>query len=117
MVWAVSCALLLVPLVWDVARTLVSGRIGVDAIALLAILGALALGEYLAGAVIALMLSGGMALEEFASGRARRALVGLVERSPKTATVRRGNGLVVEPVERLAGGRPGAGESRGDRSD
>ena len=100
-VWAVSCVLLLVPLIWDVARTLISGRIGVDAIALLAILGALALGEYLAGAVVALMLSGGLALEEFASGRARRALVGLVERSPKTATVRRGDGLVAEPVERV----------------
>ena len=42
--------------------------VGVDAIALVAIAGALATGEYFAGAVIALMLAGGNALEEVAAG-------------------------------------------------
>ena len=37
--------------------------VGVDAIALVSMAGALALGEYLAGAVVALMLAGGNALE------------------------------------------------------
>ena len=47
------------------------GASGVDAIALVAMAGALALGEYLAGAVVALMLAGGNALEAAASaGRA-----------------------------------------------
>ena len=62
-VWAVAIALTLIPLTWSVLRSLMRGDVGVDAIALVAMAGALALGEYLAGAVIALMLSGGNALE------------------------------------------------------
>src|SRR5690349_6862778 len=61
-VWAAITALLLVPLTWSVARSLMHRDVGVDAIALLSMAGALAVGEYLAGAVIAVMLSGGNAL-------------------------------------------------------
>src|SRR5215217_3603509 len=46
---------------------LVEHRLGVDMIALVAMAGALALGEYLAGAVIALMFAGGQALETAAA--------------------------------------------------
>ena len=60
--WAASTLLLLIPLTISVARSLLHRDVGVDAIALLAMAGALALGEYLAGAVIALMLAGGNAL-------------------------------------------------------
>src|SRR5689334_278207 len=96
-VWAVAVALLLVALIIDVGRTLVvEHRVGVDLIALIAIAGALALGEYLAGAVIALMVSGGQTLEDFASRRARRELTALVQRAPKTARRRRGD--VIEEV-------------------
>ena len=56
------------PLAVSVARALVRPEPGVDLIALLAMAGALALGEHLAGAVIALMLSGGQALEAYAGG-------------------------------------------------
>jgi heavy metal translocating P-type ATPase len=84
-VWAATVALMLVPLTWSVARSLMGGDVGVDVIALLAMAGALALGEYLAGAVIALMLAGGNALEAFASGRARRELTALVEHAPRVA--------------------------------
>jgi heavy metal translocating P-type ATPase len=59
----------------------------VDIIALLAMAGALVMGEFLAGAVIALMLAGGNALEEFASGRARRELESLVGRAPRFANL------------------------------
>src|SRR4051812_19111057 len=62
-VWTALTALILVPLTVGVARALVHGRVGVDLIALVAMAGALALGEPFAGAVIALMLSGGNALE------------------------------------------------------
>ena len=58
-----STLALLIPLTISVGRSLLRGDVGVDAIALLAMAGALALGEYLAGAVIALMLAGGNALE------------------------------------------------------
>lgn len=71
---------------------------------LLAMAGALALGQYLAGAVIAVMLSGGNALEVFAVRRARRELTALVSRAPKTAAVRAG-GLVHEvPIDAVATG-------------
>ncbi|MCB0879099.1 MAG: cadmium-translocating P-type ATPase, partial [Thermoleophilia bacterium] len=91
--WALADVIVLVPLTWAVLRELARGRLGVDVIALLAIAGALATGEYLAGAVIALMLAGGNALEEYAQGRAGRELGALVERAPRRARVRRGNGL------------------------
>jgi heavy metal translocating P-type ATPase len=100
-VWAVAIAVTLVPLSWSVARTLARGDVGVDAIALVAMAGALALGEYLAGAVIALMLSGGNALEAAAGRRARRELTALLERAPRVAH-RRVDGRVQEvPVEDL----------------
>jgi hypothetical protein len=56
---AASVGLLLVSLVLHVGRTmLVDRRLGVDVIALVAMAGALALGEYFAGAVVALMFLG-----------------------------------------------------------
>jgi heavy metal translocating P-type ATPase len=84
-IWAAATLALLVPLSISVLRSLIRGDVGVDAIALLAMAGALALGEYLAGAVIALMLAGGNALELLAQGRARRELTLLVDRAPKAA--------------------------------
>jgi heavy metal translocating P-type ATPase len=92
--WAATTALSLVPLTWSVLRSLRHGDVGVDAIALVSMAGALALGEYLAGAVIALMLAGGNALEEAADRRARRDLTALVERAPRSALIRRGTELV-----------------------
>ncbi len=84
-VWAATVVAMLVPLTVAIARTLASGRVGVDAIALVAMAGALAVGEYLAGAVIALMLSGGNALEATAARRARQELTALLERMPTVA--------------------------------
>jgi hypothetical protein len=65
-VWAATTAVSLVPLSWSVLRSLAHGDVGVDAIALVSMAGALALGENLAGAVVALMLARGNAP---ASGR------------------------------------------------
>ncbi|HET9114454.1 MAG TPA: heavy metal translocating P-type ATPase [Gaiellaceae bacterium] len=110
--WAATTALLLVPLGVSVLRSLLRRDVGVDAVALVAMAGALALGEYLAGAVIALMLAGGNALEEAANRRARRELTALVERAPRVALVRRGDGLHEVPVDEVEVGdhvlvRPG----------
>ncbi len=102
--WAATTALLLVPLTISVARSLLRRDVGVDAIALVAMLGALALGEYLAGAVIALMLAGGNALEEVANRRARRELSALVERAPRTALLHRDGRVDEIPVEDVAKG-------------
>jgi heavy metal translocating P-type ATPase len=97
--WAATTALLLVPLALSVLRSLLRRDVGVDAVALVAMAGALALGEYLAGAVIALMLAGGNALEEAANRRATRELTALVERAPRVALVRRGDGVHELPVD------------------
>ena len=103
-IWAVAIALTLVPLTWSVVRSLARGDVGVDAIALVAMAGALALGEYLAGAIIALMLSGGNALEAAAGRRARRELTALLERAPRIAHLHRDDALVEVPVEQVAVG-------------
>jgi heavy metal translocating P-type ATPase len=103
-VWAVATAVVLVPLTWSVGRTLLRGDVGVDAIALVAMAAALALGEYLAGAVVGLMLAGGNALEDYAAGRARRELSSLVARAPRIAHRRVGDAVEEVPVEELAPG-------------
>ena len=103
-VWAAGSAIMLVPLTWSVLRTLWHRDVGVDAIALVAIAGALATGEYFAGSVIALMLAGGNALEEVAAGRARRELTALIARAPRVATRRRGDTLEEIPVDELVVG-------------
>ena len=100
LIWAAAIILTLIPLTWSVLRTLMHGDVGVDAIALVAMVGALALGEYLAGAVIALMLSGGNALEAAAGRRARRELTALLERAPRIAHRRQG-----EKIEEVRSGR------------
>ena len=97
-VWAATTAMLLVPLASSVLRSLLRRDVGVDAIALFSMAGALVLGEYLAGAVIALMLAGGNALEESAGRRATRELTALVERAPRVALVHRDSELVELPV-------------------
>jgi heavy metal translocating P-type ATPase len=104
LLWAATTALLLVPLTVSVARSLLRRDVGVDAIALVSMAGALALGEYLAGAVIALMLAGGNALEERANGRARRELKSLVERAPRSALVRLDGELVEVPIDAVVAG-------------
>jgi heavy metal translocating P-type ATPase len=94
-VWAAATAAILAPLVVSVTRSLARRDVGVDAIALVAIASALALGQYLAGAVVALMLAGGNALEEHATKRAAHELTKLLERMPRIAHRRR-NGLIEE---------------------
>jgi heavy metal translocating P-type ATPase len=96
--WAVTTALLLLPLTISVVRSVLRRDVGVDAIALVSMAGALVLGQYLAGAVVALMLAGGNALEERANRRAARELTTLIERAPRTALVCRGTALVEVPA-------------------
>ncbi len=92
--WAAATAFALTPLICTVARALLHGKAGVDFIALLAMSGALILHEYLAGAVIALMLTGGRELKEFAASRARRELSALVERTPRIVHRYEGDAIV-----------------------
>lgn len=73
----------LVGMVRDVLR----GHLGLDILAVLAMVATLAVGEYLASLIIVLMLSGGEALEDYASHRAKRDLSALLDRSPRIAHV------------------------------
>ena len=79
-------------------------RPGVDVIAVLAMAGALALGELEAGAVIAVMLTGGQALEGFAEGRARRELSSLLSRAPRTTHRLEGDRVRDVAVDRVRAG-------------
>jgi len=72
---------------------------GVDLIAAVGILASLLIGEYLAGAVILLMLSGGEALETYALRRAKKELTALIARAPKIAHLKENGGIKDVPVE------------------
>ena len=104
-VWRWAVALLAVELAYEVVRTVVVyHHLGVDTIALVAMVGSLALGEELAGAVIGLMFTGGAALESAASRRARRELTALVARAPTEARRRVGDRIEDVPIARVAAG-------------
>jgi heavy metal translocating P-type ATPase len=89
---------------WAIADSLRRRRMGVDVIALLAVCGALAVGEYLAAAVIGVMLASGRALEGWAAGRARRDLHALLERVPRTARRYRADDLETVQLEAVVPG-------------
>ena len=104
-VWAGAIALLAVDLAVEVGRSvIVEHSLGVDTIALVAMVGALALDQLLAGVVVGLMFSGGAALESAASSRARRELTALIQRAPKIAQLRVGDQLKEVPVDRVQTG-------------
>lgn len=97
----------------DFVRGVRNGKIGVDLIALLAIVSAAVLGEALTAVIIAIMVAGGGALEELAQARARRELSALLSRTPRsahridpdglrdiaTASVLPGDRLLIKPGE------------------
>ncbi len=93
-IWAATTAVVLVPTVVSVAQSVWRREPGVDLIAVLAMAGALLLQEFLAGAIIGVMLTGGTALERFAITRARRELAALLHRAPRTAHRREGDDVV-----------------------
>ncbi len=86
------------------AVTLWHRRLGVDVIALAALVGALGVGERLAASVIAVMLATGSALESWAAGRARRELRALLERAPRSARRYRGETLETIDLHEVASG-------------
>ena len=102
-----------VPLVLSLALKLLRREFGSDLLAGISIVAAVLLQEYLAGALVVLMLSGGEALEGFALGRASSVLQALARRMPLVAhrridrqvaevhltDVRVGDELIVYPHE------------------
>ena len=88
-----------IPLVASLVLKLVHRQFGSDLLAGISIVAAVWLGQYLAGALVVLMLSGGETLEAFALGRASSILQALARRMPAVAH-RRVSGRVSEiPLE------------------
>jgi len=104
-VWRAAVALLALELAFEVARTIVvEHHMGVDTIALVAMVGSLALGEELAGLIVGIMFTGGSTLEDLASTRARRELTALVQRAPKVAQLRIDDRVQEVPAEQVVVG-------------
>ncbi len=90
-----------VPLVWDMIQDLRSGTYGVDILAATAIITSVVLGEYWAGMVIVLMLTGGEALEDYAERRAKTELTALLDRAPTQAHLVKGRKTIDVAVAKL----------------
>lgn len=102
--WSAATLPVIAVLALSILRDFLIGRMGVDAIALVSMSAAIAMGQPLAGVVVAIMYTGGNILEAFARGRAERDLRALRDRSPHTAH-RRENGVLNDiPVEAVQPG-------------
>ncbi|MEU6541297.1 heavy metal translocating P-type ATPase [Streptomyces sp. NPDC047000] len=102
--WAIGTVAAVGPSVGWVLHALHEGHAGVDLIAVLALGGTLAVGEYLAGALIALMLATGRTLESAAQRRASHDLRALLEHAPRSARRRSGTEVVTVPLAEVAVG-------------
>ena len=94
----------LVALLVEILRGIARRDFALDIVAALAMGGALLLGEYLAGAVVALMFAGGQVLEAHASARARREMTALLARQPRHAMRERDGRLEEVPLAAIAAG-------------
>ena len=81
------------PLVVQLTRKAFTLEFGADHLAGISIVTSVILGEYLVGVIVILMLSGGTALEEFASSRASSVLDALAKRMPQVAHRKADEGL------------------------
>jgi len=102
----------LIPLLWGMIQDIREGTYGVDILAATAIVTSAIMGEYWAGTVIVLMLTGGESLEDYAEHRARRELDALLTRAPQQARVLRGGKEVTVKASEVVAGdkialRPG----------
>lgn len=104
MAWTAGVVPVLAALVVEIIRSLRRGEVGLDVVAALSMSAALAFGETLAAAVVALMYSGGTFLESFAEGRARREMHGLLSRVPRSATRHRDGVLDEIPLDEIVPG-------------
>jgi heavy metal translocating P-type ATPase len=103
-VWIAGAGLVLASVLIDTAAALWRKEFGLDLIALVSIVGAIALHEYLAGAVIAVMFASGRALETYAEKRAERDMSALLGKAPRSANRYGDGGIAQVPLEAV---RPG----------
>lgn len=82
-------------------RALREGNFGIDILATFAVVASIYVGEYVAAAVVVLMLGGGEILEDYTSGKASIAIEKLVEESPKNAIVIREGKEMEVPISEV----------------
>src|SRR3990172_3960649 len=92
------------PLVLRLAWRGAHGQFGSDHLAGISIVASVVLDEYLAGAIVVLMLAGGETLESYAVAEATSVLRALARRVPTLAHRRRGSGFEDVPVAEIAVG-------------
>jgi heavy metal translocating P-type ATPase len=90
------------PLVLELALKLIKGQFGSDLLAGISIVTSALLGEYLAGALVVLMLSGGEALEAYAVRSASSVLEALARRMPSVAHRDRNGTIADVPLDEVA---------------
>jgi heavy metal translocating P-type ATPase len=93
-----------VPLVSVLFAKLIRGQFGSDLLAGISIVTSVFLGEYLAGTIVVLMLSGGEALEAFAVRRASSVLEALAKRMPSIAHRKEDATIADIPLEKVSVG-------------
>ncbi|MES2970741.1 MAG: heavy metal translocating P-type ATPase [Patescibacteria group bacterium] len=103
-VLGLSATINVIPLLWGMIEDLRSGKYGVDILAATAIITSVILGEYWAGMVIVLMLTGGEALEDYAEHRAKKELSSLLARKPKKAHLLKGTKIIEVKVSEITVG-------------
>ncbi len=92
------------PLLYDLLRKFLKRDFGSDLLGGISILTSILLGEYLAGSIIVLMLSGGEALETYALRSASSVLAALAKRMPSIARRKRGLEIVEVALDEVAVG-------------
>ena len=102
--WFAGTVAAIIPATWWVIAGLRAGRFGVDVLAVLSLVGSLAVGEYLAGALIAVMLATGQALDAAAERRATKDLRALLDRVPRTARRRTPDGVEMIDLDAIVVG-------------
>jgi heavy metal translocating P-type ATPase len=93
-----------IPLIIELARGAIAGKFGADLLAGMSIITAVLMGEYLVGAIVVLMLSGGTALEQYATHRASSVLNALANRMPRIAHRSTNSKVADVPLEEIAVG-------------
>lgn len=106
--WVVIALVLII--VIDTVRGMIDdlrhGQVGVDVLAVVAILSTVAVAEYWASWAVTLMITSGEAIEEYAQAKAEHSLTALMEAAPQTAH-----------VVNLPGVGRGSAADKGDSSD
>lgn len=106
--WLVIALVLII--VIDTVRGMIDdlrhGQVGVDLLAVVAILSTVAVAEYWASWAVTLMITSGEAIEEYAQAKAEHSLTALMEAAPQTAH-----------VVNLPGVGRGSAADKGDSSD